>query len=481
MILQKISTFFVAVSVITLSIIGLGYYTAAPASALEADSIPSQPSQCPIDGFVSVAFNNSDKYQIETDLVSTLVLSNTSSYVMGGVRVGLAVYSNTAQIIPDYWFVSDEQYQLLAGEMRNVDVTIDASIMPAGEYVVRSFAMQGDEAAVLGAIMRGESEAANTIIKRSQKTSDVAVVAVVNGERSNGQTVLLEQGENIGVAVQTTNTNDVPLLDSSMVITISQGDVPLGAALRESVRDSVKLVPNGMRDSQVFDQFTESGDYSVFAALVTKNTFQPVEYVSVKVGSDSAAESWAYLSQVGVSDLVLNTDTEVVGCINYLGAASELQGVIETLAMEVTVTDGENVLFTNEVQTQDMQQSFLSVNPGLSAEKVVVSATLLQQRFPSTIGREDEEIQNVSGETEIFFTPVQTLVFDIACESDEGCSSGDGAITMTDEGSSDTQARNSFYFYAAIVIAAALLLYIMLRRLHPEEPVATEANSNELQ
>ncbi len=490
MYLQKISSFATMVSIVAASIFGLSYYTSQTALALVAQSdrvdVPisapvgsSEATQCPIDGFAIASFNNFEEIRIDTDFVSSLTLRNTSSYTLSGLRVGLGVFSSDSQVIPDYWFVSEGMYQLPGGGSTEVPVTIDASSLPAGEYSIRSFVMQGDEASVLGSVLRGDSDDSVAVVKSTPKENTVNVVVSVNSNTSSGQTVTVPQNENIEVQVSTTNENTTPVINSSMVVVISQGDVPLGAAVREQVQDSIKLVPSGARQTQLIDRFTESGKYSVYAALVTKDTFQPVEYIPVQVGEGEATESWAYLSRVGLKDDVIRADNDIIGCISYLGKDAGIAGVIETLGMEVEVLDGESVVFSSEVRTEDIQKSYITVRPGLNLETSFVSATLLQERFPSVIGDEGVEVAQLTGETEVFLTPVQTISFNLECQN-EDCQGGPDNIVPVSVPATDSTG-NSFYFYAAIVIAAALLMYLMLRRLHPEEDLSVGKNVNELQ
>lgn len=483
--LQKISSFLMMVSIVMLSIFGLSYYSAQPAFALVAEqdmeampavpiAVPSSSAvyQCPIDGFVTASFNDSEEITIESEFSQTLLLRNNSDYTLSGVKVGLGVYANPDQIVPDYWFVAEEEFQLSGGEATQVSVEVDASSLPAGKYSVRSFTMQGNETNLLGAILRGESGNPVVVVKTAPKTNIVDVQVTVNGEISTGQRVAVSQGENISVQVLTTNENSTPVINSSMLVTVSQGDVPLGAALRASTMDSVKLVPTGSRKTQLVDQFTESGEYAVYAALLSSDTFQPVVYIPIQVGEGLAAESWAYLSKVGSTDATLHPDSEIIGCISYLGKDAGVSGVIETLGLAVEVTEGGNSVFTTEVRTEDARKAYLTVRPGISSSLPTISATLLQERFPS--------VQTVEAKTEAFLSPVQTVSFSLTCAG-HACLDDHSAQVAPEAVQPTGSTGNSFYFYAAIVIAAALLMYIMLRRLHPEEDLSVGNNSNELQ
>lgn len=498
MLLHKISSLITVVAII-FAFIGATYFTATSVHALQlaqpvADPatgsrmmpLPgtmqdSTPSQCPIDGFAIAEIDANEKITIDSELIATINLQNTSQFVLGGVRVGLGVYSTKSQLVPDYWFVS-EQSTLAAGQTTELQLQIDASIMPAGEYILRSFTMQGGAAEVLGAITRGASDDSAQLVKVAPAASQVSIGVTVNGTVSNGQTIVVADGENIEVAVATKNNNSVPLINSTMVAVISQGDVPLGAAVREMTVDSVKLVPGGTRNTQLTDRFTETGKYSVYAGLVTENTFQPIEYAPLNLGDEVATQSWAYLSKIGVNTEGLVPESEMVGCFNYIGENAESASLQETLGLEIKISNGEAIVSTTEVRTDATPgKTFVSIQPGITLEKALVTATLLQERFSSVIGAEGVGSLEVDGETEMFLTPVQSASFTLECVNIEGCGVDNEQAPVSSQGLLDTDGGNSFYFYAAIVIAAALLLYIMLRRLHPEEDSLKENNSNELQ
>jgi len=479
-------------------LMGAAYFTASPAYALQLaepvgspvndratefpdDAPDASPSQCPIDGFAVADISAEENIRIDTELVATINLKNTSQYVLGGVRVGLGIYTTESQVVPDFWYVSEPE-QLAAGEFKELSMQVDAAVLPAGEYVLRSFTMQGDAAAVLGAILRGASDDTVFVTKGAQTGSQTSVEVTVNGTQSDGQTVSIADGENIEVSAVVTNTNALPLLNSSLVTVISQGDIPLGAAVREVSTDTVKLVPNGSRTVQLMDRFTEAGKYSVYAGLVSENAFQPVSYVPVRVGEGVAAESWAYLSKLGVNSPALLPDSEITGCFNYIGVNEESSRLIETLGLAIEISDGESVVANSEVRTNpSSSKNYITYQPGITLNSAQVTATLLQERFPSVIGAENVDPMEVAGETEIFLTPVQSVSLSLECVDAEECGVNDDAPTLVNIDNTGPSNSNSFYFYAAIVIAAALLMYIMLRRLHPEENLAKENNSNELQ
>ena len=493
MLLYKISSLITTVA-ITLAFVGTAYSAASPAYALQLaepggsavnDRVmqmpDSTPTQCPIDGFAIAEIASEENIRIDTELEATINLKNTSQYTLGGVRVGLAIYSTESQIIPDYWFVS-EQKQLAAGEVAELPLQIDATALPAGEYVLRSFTMQGDAGAVLGAILRGDSDDTVSLTKSTQTGSQINIALTVNDTQTDGQTIEVADGEDIEVTAVVQNNNTLPLLSSSLVTVVSQGDIPLGAAVREMSSESVKLVPNGTRTVTLTDRFTETGKYSVYAGLVTENAFQPVVYAPLRVGDGVATDSWAYVSKVGVSTEALLPSSEIVGCFNYLGAQEESSSLFETLGLELEIADSETVVSSTEVRTDASGlKNFVSIKPGITLDTAVVTATLLQERFPTVIGPEGVELEDVTGETEIFLTPVQSVAFSLACAGSDNCGAGDIQPMLVSTGAGGAAGDNSFYFYAAIVIAAALLLYIMLMRLHPEENLFKENNSNELQ
>lgn len=486
MFLQKIVPTLILLNVLLVSMLGALFLAPLEVSARlispvteESDSLETK--TCPIEGSVWASFkNNEGNLYVEDVFYNEIELTNNSAYTFGGVRLGVGVYKSSLDTVPAYWTILPEEYLLLPNLPLSIAAEIDLSILPAGEYTIKVFSMQGDETALLGAILRDvEQTEGVTIVKSTPKKSDVSVSVTVNNQLYNGQAITLEGREPISVQIKTKNGNSLPLLGSSMLGVITQGEVPLGTAVRVDKLDGVKLIPGGTRATDLNDRFVEGGKYSVYAGLVNPNILSPLVKVKVVASESEYEGSWSYISKVGLSSYPLQVDSEVVACVNNIGANEDREQFTEPLGVEVILTAKTGESFTKKMNSIEAGTgNYFYFNPQIQVSDFDLTLNFLQKRFSAEVVEgNDYSKETVTDELSI----VDTTTLSFVCIEGESCVEtivASASVNSTNDG----LPQKPFLFYAAITIAAALLLFIMLRRLPPEDVITRKGvSSNELQ
>lgn len=485
MILQKITTTITLSAVLLFGTFGffLGQITTAAAMTDASGALV-----CPITGSLSVSFEgNSEAVRTVEDRFSErIALRNSSSYALGGIRLGVGVYEAAVGATPDYWTVLPDVFTISADDQLKHQLELDLSALPPGQYQVRVYAIQGDETAVLGAALLDDGQAnALTVVKSAPQTSFVTVSVEVGGQVSQGQTLVMPDQSHLTVKAVTANKNDKPLLNNSrMNAVISQGKVPLGAAVRQSTLDSVKLVPGTSRITEVVDRNVEWGEYTVFAALISDNMIQPLVSVPVRIGENDfgGKDFWPYVSKVGLSDYPLKADSEVVACIDYIGEDKTPLRFLEFMGVDFTFSDtpdGEGVvkrLISTEVETNN----YFAFTAGREVADFTVKVDLLKEIIMPQLSEEETNAGIRPNTLEVVNTTTQS--FSCSSIGDRGCASKNPVASSIGSTAPEEGNPHPFWFYAGIIIAAALLLYIMLRRLPPEsQDTGKKYNAEELQ
>lgn len=486
MILQKITTTLTLSAILFFSTFGFLFVQPTPVAAM-TDASGAQ--VCPITGSLSARFegNSAEVRTVEDRLSERVVLRNISAYTLGGIRLGVGVYEAAVGATPDYWTVLPDVLTIGADDELKHQLNLDLSALPAGQYQVRVFAIQGDETAVLGAALLDDGQASSIeVVKSTPQASFVTVSLEVGGQVSQGQTLVMPDRSHLTVKAVTANKNDKPLLNNSRMDTvITQGKVPLGTAVRQSKLDSVKLVPGTARITELVDRNVEWGEYTVYAALISDNIMQPLVFAPVRIGDGKVGgkDFWPYVSKVGLSDYPLKADSEVVACIDYVGKDKTPLRFLEFMGVDFTFSDnkGEGEDATSRlVSTEVDTNNYFVYAPGKEAEDFTVKVDLLSEIIRPQLTEE----QTSSGVRPNTLEAVNLTAQTFSCSSfgERGCVFREPTNTSIDTSLPNEGNPHPFWFYAGIIIAAALLLYIMLRRLPPEsQDTGKKYNSEELQ
>jgi len=486
MILQKITTTLTLSAILFFSTFGFLFVQPTPVAAM-TDASGAQ--VCPITGSLSARFegNSAEVRTVEDRLSERVVLRNISAYTLGGIRLGVGVYEASVGAMPDYWTVLPDVFTIGADDELKHQLDLDLSALPAGQYQVRVFAIQGDETAVLGAALLDNGQAkALTVVKSTPQASLVTVSVEVSGQVSQGQTLIMPDRSHLNVKIVTANKNDKPLLNNSrMDAVVTRGRVPLGAAVRKSTLDSVKLVPKTSRVTEMVDRNVEWGEYTVYAALISDNILQPLVSVPVRIGENNVGgkDFWPYVSKVGLSDYPLKADSEVVACIDYVGNDKTPLRFLEFMGVDFTFRDtkgGEDVAANRLISTEVDTNNYFVYTPRKEAEDFTVEVDLLSEIIRPQLTEE----QTGTGVRPNTLEAVNTTSQTFSCSSfgERGCVFREPTNTSIDTSLPNEGNLHPFWFYAGIIIAAALLLYIMLRRLPPEsQDTGKKYNSEELQ
>lgn len=466
-------------------------------NSLPAPPVPETASVCPIDGGVRVSLQfDDDNVSYEETFENTLMVENPSTFSFSGVSIGIGLFRDGSDI-PDFWTILPNDYQMLAGESIEIPIDLSLAALPAGEYDARVVTHQGDMIEVLGSLVRAQKAddtPAYTFSKNGSAENTTTVDVALSGAGEDG---VFNNLDPLDVVITTTNTADVPLVRTTMVGGITQGDTPLGMALRDAVADELLLVPGAERVTEMRDQSLEGGRYTVFTGLVSEGAFRPVHFTSIdvegtEVGSDetnvNAAEILPYVSQVGLSSYPMTADTELVACIESVEFQRTPYRLATPMAFDLTLShDGEELFTATESSDTRTIRDHVSFTPGVSGGDADIRLDVSTERYGFVSGTPDPEddADDVAIEDEpTNFTLVQTISHTFSCQEPDGCATAimnadaaEDASTVAD-GSSE---GSGFWFYFGIVLAAALLMYIMLRRLHPEEnTVPNDTHQEEL-
>lgn len=440
-----------------LSIVFSGLVVSPAIAQAQTDAL-----SCPIDSALAIWLNGSEEVLEVNDFLSlSATMVNNSSYTLGGVLVGVAIYDRSEKL--SHWMVLDEERQLPPQTTIEIPVDLNLATLDAGFYKIAVYVMQGDETALLGSMLNGSIQPIKflTIKKLSEQKAATTISISVNEEKFTGQPIVLTKVEPLTVTIVTKNESPVPLLESSMLAVLAEGEVPLGTAVREDKLDSVKLIPKGTRTTVLKDVLANGGTHTVYAALVTKGTVQPVVKVPVIVGEETTG-AWSYISQIGLSDYPVRTDSQIVACVGTFGENSVQGRFAEPLGLTFEVEREGKILTTETIYTSDVAtNNFVSYVPGMVVKDFSVKVALLQNRFhvPHVEGSE-ASLEQMMKES---MTEIDAVSLVFQCNNEEECAL-QTEVAADEEFPVD---QESFWFYAAIVIAAALLMYLMLRRLDP--------------
>ena len=466
MTLQKISQR-VLVAVLSLLLCVTAFVPSALAQPLTQ---PLALGSCSLDGFLSMGVTTVQYLPEVSQIVVSGDIINSSAKTFPGVRVGYFLYDSESATTPSYVaFASDELY-IDSNSPQPFSRTLDVSALPAGTYSLQVTASQGDFDNLLTSAMHTFANTPRVAVVKSGEAVDSNTVSIsVNGETAAAEGFTFPIRTPLSVEVRTTNTGDVPLLDSSLEMVVTRGDIPAGTAVSAEKSDEIKLLPGSFAIDRMNDRITLGGEYTLFTALDTPDVFNELHTTSIQLGDEDVPVQPVYLLGAGVSRA--GDTVNMTACLVQI---SDEAGYFLSESVALGVAGGEQVVFGQDTNsfTAEFTVPVAEASEGITLELRRAANVWLAMRGDDQIPEgENNELQ---------FEVVDTVVVQYDCG--EECPVAGETIMTT--GEPQPSQRFSFYYYAGIVIAAALLGYIMIRRLHPEDgeveeqPADVDADTN---
>lgn len=457
MILKKITSSSILISVLGLS---LAVFSLQTPYAKAQSALSNTASLCPIEGEIEVVFKHqAEEYSLDDVFSEDVQISNGSAYTLGGIRVAIAAYRNVMDPVPAYWSVMSEEYQLAPGESVSVPIELGVSAVTAGEYVIKAFAMQGDETDLLGlALQDVNSVQGLKAVKHTNKESDITMTVSVNGEEFSGNKILLPRGEAINAEIKTINNDQIPFVGNKVLGVISQGNIPLGAAVSADKLESILLVPESFRLTKILEPYVNGSEYTIYAGLVSGDSLQSLVKVPVVFGGAGEDESWPYISKIGVSELPLQVDSEIVACVRYTGSDNGSDRFLGPLGVDFVISSARGEIASERKTNLDQEErtkNYFSFAPQQDLNDLTITVDLLQEVFMKS----EEEGSVLEGSN---FIAVNNTSFDLFCDNGDVCRGVTAPVVHVDI------ITYSFWHYAGITLAALLLMYLILMRLAPE-------------
>ncbi|MCD5381602.1 MAG: hypothetical protein LR008_03440 [Candidatus Pacebacteria bacterium] len=429
----------------------------------------SNSNLCPVDGYVSINSTITEGVIAEDELLVVFEMANDSSYMMAGFSVGVGVYSSPESQVPDFWTVLPEQVNISAKSNYSIPATLDISALPAGNYTVKVFVNQGDKTSVLGAAIRGGENNSFSLTKTSPQNSFTEMNITVNEELSRDKVVKLNPGQNLVVEVNTINKNNTPIIGGEIILSLNEGMVPLGGAVSKVVSNKTSLIPNTQKTTKLKDKLGPAGEYTAYAVLITDNTLQPIKKTEILVGAGGGKITWPYISLVAISDFPLQETSELIACVDYVGAYEGVLELVMPTGINFSTTNQEENTFKQVSNLGGGTEMFFKTVPGISATQLDLKVALLEDVYGKTT-ISGEEPEWVKGESDNFLTETQTVSISTDCLEGGLCKDGwEKPETVYVNSIQNEPESESFYFYIGVILVALLLMYLMLRRLPPEK------------
>jgi len=431
--------FYSKLIVVLTFVVGTVFFAVAPTSLhAQAEAL----TFCPLENNLIVGFRDSMELR-DTDgrLADELVLINNSEYIVQGMSLAIAWYTDAGE--PSHAVILANDVALAAKEQTVYSFSTDVSTIPAGTYTMRPLLVAGDEVAVLGHIINGGVGPGTPFSKNAAATPSLTVTTNVGGEA-------IVPGSALSVEVITTNLSPTPILEGKVVVAISNGDIPLGEAVKTSVIDSLKLFPGSRRTTALLDPFVTSGTHAVTSLVLLPNVVQAVMSRIIIVGESTEGYSFSYLSGLGFSAHSDSLNVSAVACISETNPDIPRSGE----SLELTSAD-----FSQMVDTLPNDTSAVAFTlPSISNEAAVTLALLAPRERALATNQTEAEALDGDG-----LVPVQTISFFPECERFDICFKD---LTQTaGEFIEEPAFKTSIWFYLGIMLAALLLQLVILRRL----------------
>jgi hypothetical protein len=475
---KKLPVFFLSMLLVTGGFLGVGV---VPTITYAETSDEHGTTFCPIAGEVVVEMMNTGGSETVADVFyGQVAMTNTSAYVLGGVRIAVAAFESDSAEQPLYWTVLPETWQLLPGEELGVPVSFALDSMESGRYQLKTFAVQGEEADLLGAVLNQPITTRGvTIIKETASAQPVELTISVSNDGLESSASEPAYGL-LTVSLQTHNQGDTPLVDSRVLGVLTHDVVPLGAAVVVDKLDTVKLIPNGVRKTKFVSPPVLTGRYTAYGALLSTNKLQPIVATELQTGDQSGLGAWAYFSIIGLSDYSLPVGGELVACIDYVGTTEEevrfrtLTGA-ELVLMEKGQTVGRDKAYSTDQNQADYFQ-FESPQT-LSNFRLQLNLLLGADNTIFIAGAEEDEVTHARDALLV----VDQVVVQFTCAA--GQKSCETKVTPISDDSS-VPFNQTIWFYFGVTLASLLLLYMVLGRLpgkHPNLSHTNKLSADELQ
>ena len=420
----------------------------------------------------SVAYTEETR-DVEDTLFVNVAVGNGSEYLLGGISVILAIYADDADMVPEYWSVITEGESLAGGLQNSFARSIDVSALPQGQYTYRAIAGQGDAMKILGESMLDVNPVAQTFNKNGSEHRTLEFSYVLNGlEITNTETVQNLTGTSpVVLEILTTNTDSKPVFGSELRAVFTEGHIPLGNAVKEKVRDVLKLLPGSARATKVTDTFITPGTHHAYITAVSMDVAYPIEHLEIVVDSEGKNESYTYINQIGVEGLELAGADDIAVCLQSYGD-TYIQG--ETgVPVQIEVTRADDV-YVEQKSTDAESGRTLSFTPRLSYNQdAYFTVALLEPRQRSRVtSREEAEAKEFEG-----LVSVEEISFSLNCMTVGGCIVSDEDVLITNEQSK----ANNAVLIGVLGLVLLLIVYLLWLRFGHDDDHHHQLSKHELQ
>ncbi len=431
---------------------------------------------CSLDGYLAASLSGPTTVSVESQFGDTVVIENPSNYVFSGVKTGVAFYESELDTVPSYWYVTPTERTVYPRSENPFTLDLDLGALPAGTYIVKTFAAQGDAEDVLAVALRDVTMAESvTVVKQAPQSTFLDTTVTVNGEVVNG-TLTIAEPLPLNYSLETKNNGDVPFVNANLRTVVSQGTLPAGTAVRASTNDSLKLIPGGVRTTTFTDLMVEDSSYTLYTMIESEGVVTPLQIATLNIGDVSIDRVFTYLSAVGIADATEDT-VKVTACVAQTETLNDGFYTPRPFGVGVNVKDEAGAV----IEEQNVVIGGSEYAVGNSVE-VILTKKSLANRLVTVQLEEQRSYSETPLNPNDSSTNQDTLTLDVidSLELTYDCVEGEcSTITTLGGFIADETVQKSFWFYAGIVIAAALLLYVMLRRLSPyEDPQAKKDESN---
>lgn len=395
-------------------------------------------------------------------LVGSVTVTNSSDYTFADIGVGVAIYENELDETPLYWTTLSERASLLPGRFKVVSAEIDASSLPAGTYLYKIFAAQGDALNILGAgLLEQQNSEFYTFDKNSIRNGVIEQSVVINGKAAADEITLASKA-NAQIQVQTKNNSTSLVPEGTVSVVLTEGNVPLGVAVVSEVADKTMLIPGGVRSTELPARLTAGGQHSVYTTFSLADSLQPLTLTKINIPNSSSREGITYLSSVGFSEYPITNNTKMVACLEVFGFDQQpFLPPQETAAQFAVYSQEGDLLSEHVVRSIDEMRPYVYE---LAANNLPLKFSLRTTLYENAYGASSTD----AGEDVVAtWKRAQQIDQAVDCEIFDKCA--DVIIETVPEFVADKTVRQSFWFYAGIVIAALLLMFIVTRRLDPHE------------
>lgn len=430
---------------------------------------------CPIDGDFSIRPNIvGDEISSDNQLSLSLELVNQTSYLIPGVSVGVGLYKDLDSRVPAFWSVLERKIDLESKINSFYEANLNLDTVPEGQYVLKAFMSQGEEAAVFGTALKDVEYASHIKLNKvTPQASDFDLTQTINGEDvSQNNAIPLAEGLLLTQAVK---NNSTAVLKTELINILTQGDTPLASAAVKIKDHNVKVLPQRTQTHKFSTRELFEGDYTVYSVFSSQDSLQPVESIKIKVGEREGKRSWPYISLVAIADPA--GAGEIVSCVNYVGESSKVRQLHDVLAVSTELTKAEKEIASDISDNLDGDLTMYFTNkPGTLIKDSSLEVKLLEDFGISTTS------DRATLKPQDFMFTTQSIKINLSCEEGRDCPFKNKSQLSISEDYTESEQTDSFWFYIGVTLAALLLMYLMLGRLDTSPSAASgKLSEDELQ